>query len=177
MPSTPSKLCVVGAPGAGKTQLIRRLLHGDFEPVPVTPGITVQAATLPAHDAEPFAVTLWDVAANSAIDCLNQAFLSRVDGVAAVVASTDPLEVERALRLVAEVRRLHPGCAAVLMRTKCDIATSDDALTARPGGVPAYTVSARDGRGVVEAFTALARAAREQRAAATLEPRRPHRAQ
>lgn len=156
-PASSCKLCLVGMPGVGRTSLLQRVLHDRFPAPPAGPGITVARYGWPRERDAP-AVTLWDVAGSSAIDSLNQAFLSRVDGIAAVAACDDACSIERALQLVTQIRRLYPGTPATLLLNKSDL----PARAASPAGVAdvvRHEVSARDGRGVQAAFLELARRA------------------
>lgn len=156
-PAASCKLCLVGMPGVGRTSLFQRLLHDRFPAPPDSPGITVARHRWP-HERDAPAVTLWDVAGSSAIDSLNQAFLSRVDGVAAVAACDDAISVERALQLVLQIRRLYPATPATLLLNKSDLAAPPP-LPALAADVVRHDVSARDGRGVQAAFLDLARRA------------------
>jgi small GTP-binding protein len=157
------KLCLLGDPGVGKTSLVQRVLHAQFPAVAPGPGITVSPHRFGGGEQ----VVFWDVAGSSAIDTLSQAFLSRVDAVAAVVdaAAAGSDAVERALALIAQARRLYPRTPAALLLNKRDLAVATP-LPAVPEDVQAFEVSARDGRGVDAAFLALARAAGLRRATA-----------
>jgi small GTP-binding protein len=160
------KLCLVGMPGVGKTSLAQRLLHGRFPAAPASPGITVATHRWSGQGGATLAATLWDVAGNSAIDTLNQAFLSRVDGIAAVAAPDQPQSVARALQLVEQIRLLYPGTPAALLFNKTDLAAPPAARPALPADVAWHDVSARDDRGVAAAFAELAARARKRREAA-----------
>lgn len=162
---TTRKLCLVGEPGVGKTSLVRRLLQ-DADPLAehaaAPQGITVarHRLALDAHSA--LEVTLWDLAGRSAIDTLNQAFLSGVDGVVAVADGTRESSIAVARQLLARVRDLYPDSPAILMLNKTDV------RPLAPAGAPAadaseFAVSALTGKAVGDAFSALARrmAARE----------------
>jgi small GTP-binding protein len=150
------KLCLVGMPGVGKTSLAQRLLHGRFPAAPASPGITVATHRWQAQGGNALAATVWDVAGNSAIDTLNQAFLSRVDGIAAVAAPDQPQSVARALQLVEQIRLLYPGTPAALLLNKSDLGGPAVARPALPADVAWHEVSARDDRGVAAAFAELA---------------------
>jgi hypothetical protein len=150
------KLCLVGRPGVGKTSLVQRLVYGRFPALPTGPGITVAPHRWNAN----VAAALWDVAGNSAIDTLNQAFLSRVQGIAAVAAADDRDSVALALALVARIRALYPDTPASLLLNRADRA-APPALPDLPADIPWHAVSALDGSGVDAAFAELAaRAAR-----------------
>ena len=145
------KLCLVGEPGVGKTSLVQRLLHDRFPAQDPGPGIRVLSHRLTLASRETREVTLWDVAGYSALDCLNQAFLTRVNAIAAVADAQTPSSVRRALALLASIRSLYPAAAAALWLNKRDLA----APAAVSCDVPVFEVCARDGNGVLAAFTAL----------------------
>ena len=156
------KICLVGDPGVGKTALAQRLLHDRFPPAPSAPGITVELLRLEPAPGESLALAVWDVAARAAIDSLNQAFLSRVEAVAAIADPARPATVERAAALVAQIRRLYPGTPALLLlncRAAAAAAPAGDAARE----LPRREVDARDGRGLQAAFVELARAALRRR--------------
>jgi GTPase SAR1 family protein len=137
----PRKVCLLGAPGVGKTSLAQRLARDRFPPQAAGPGITV---ALSADADEPLAC--WDVAASCAIDSLNQAFLSRVDVLLAVAAAevTGSLELGRAL--LTQAQRLHPQARTALLLNKSDLdASLPPASTA---SCPVFAVSAREGSGL-----------------------------
>lgn len=157
-PASTCKLCLVGMPGVGCTSLLQRVVHDRFPAPPASPGITVVAHRWP-HERDAPATTLWDVAGSSAIDSLNQAFLSRVDGIAAVAALDDAVSVERALQLVMQIRRLYPATPATLLLNKSDLASRAAKLPELAADIVSHEVSARDGRGVQAAFLELARRA------------------
>lgn len=151
----PVKLCFVGEPGVGKSSLVQRLLHRRFPPLPTGPGIRVEAHRVPLADGDEVAVTVWDVAAASAVDTLSQAYLSGIDAVVGVALAGDRGSAERAMQLVAQVQRLHPRVQAALLYNKADLARDASPMAASP--IPAASVSARDGSGVLDAVAALLR--------------------
>ena len=164
-PPSTCKLCLVGMPGVGRTSLLQRLLHDRFPAPPASPGITVATHRWP-HERDAPTLMLWDVAGSSAIDSLNQAFLSRIDGIAAVAALDQALSVERALQLVLQIRRLYPGTPATLLLNKSDLAARAATVPVGAADITSHEVSARDGRGVQAAFLELARRAARVRVCA-----------
>ena len=116
--------------------------------------------------AAPIPVTVWDVVGHSALDTLNQAFISGIDAIAAVAAATDPAGAERALALIVRIRSFYPRAAAALMLNKSDLASRTAGAAAMPAGVVAHAVSARTGDGVAEAFASLASQGLRNRAGA-----------
>lgn len=150
----PLKLCFVGEPGVGKSSLVQRLLHDRFPAVSTGPGIRVEALQMKLASGAEVALTVWDVAAASAIDTLSQAYLSGIDAVAGVALAGDAGSAERALALIHQVQRLHPQVEVSLLLNKADL---DPAQSSRAeiAPIPSAAVSARDGRGVVDAVAML----------------------
>jgi small GTP-binding protein len=144
------KLCLLGAPGVGKTSLAQRLAHDTFPAAEPEFGIAVSVASNPPVDGAAFAV--WDVAGRCAIDSLNQAFLSRVDVLLAVASPDIGGSVETARALVTQARRLHPRSRAVLLVNKADLGSAT--LPTSTADLPVFAVSARDGSGVPAALAA-----------------------
>jgi small GTP-binding protein len=164
MPSTARKICLVGEPGVGKSTLVRRLAGeagADGEPAAARPanGISATSLDFSADGDGTCLATLWDIAGRSALDTLNQAFLSGIDGIAAVADATRPASAAVALRLVAQIRRLYPGTPAILLLNKRDVAAPFAVAVEPAAGVEVFEVSARDGDNVRAAFAALARRA------------------
>lgn len=159
MSSSAHKLCLVGEPGAGKTSLVRRLrtlLSKDEPPRAAPCGITVARLKLSPEKGESIDVTLWDVAGRSAVDTLNQAFLSGVDGVMAVADGSVAASVAVARQLLLRVRELYPNAPTLLVLNKSDLprAAVDGGSSAE---LPSQVVSALSGEGVEAAFVSLAR--------------------
>lgn len=164
VPEAACKLCLIGAPGVGKTSLAHRVLRGQFPPAADRPGITVVAHRLLMASGESVPIMLWDVAGHCALDTLNQAFLSGVDAVAAVADATSMASIELSLSLLAQVRHFYPDVCVALLLNKRDLTTADVALPPLPPDVVAFEVSARDGRGVDVAFADLVRRRKRRRA-------------
>lgn len=160
MSSTAHKICLVGEPGVGKTSLVQCLLgdsSAQHSGSANSHGMTVAAYQL-RDPTEPVSIMLWDLAGRSALDSLNQAFLSGIDGVVAVADAARPTSAAAALSLVAQIRRLYPGTPALLLHNKRDLA-APATIAALPAAadVSVFEVSARNGESVEAAFTVFAR--------------------
>jgi small GTP-binding protein len=156
MPKTARKICLVGEPGVGKSTLVRSLaiaIHADGELV-LPGGHGISAAQF---DLAGERIALWDIAGYSALDTLNQAFLSGIDGIAAVADAARPSSAATALRLVGQIRRLYPGTPAVLLLNKRDVVGPVPVPVEPAADVAVFEVSAQNGDNVLEAFAALAR--------------------
>lgn len=161
MPSTVRKICLVGEPGVGKSTLVRSLavsIHADGE-LALPGGHGISAAQF---DLAGDRISVWDIAGHSALDTLNQAFLSGIDGIAAVADAAHPGSAANALRLVAQIRRLYPGTPAVLLLNKRDMAVPAPVPVDPAADIAVFEVSAQNGDNVREAFAALARRMNEQ---------------
>lgn len=155
MTSDARKLCLVGEPGVGKSTLLHRLAAQ----APDAPRGITQAACDVGSEGEALPVALWDIAGASALDSLNQAFLSGIEGIAAVADAARPATAATALRLVAQIRRLYPGTPAVLLLNKRDLAAPAPVPPIPAADVDVFEVSALRGENVRDAFAALARRA------------------
>ena len=157
MPSTARKICLVGEPGVGKSTLVRSLAVALQVDDTLAPARQPHGISSTALDLSPGPVALWDIAGHSALDTLNQAFLSGIDGIAAVADAARPASAAVALRLVAQIRRLYPGTPAVLLLNKRDLAAPAPVPVEPAADVAVFEVSAQRGDNVREAFAELAR--------------------
>lgn len=152
MPANACKVCLVGDAGVGKTSFVRRMRP---EAAP-SRGISLHRFELGPRAGSTRAVMFWDVDGRSAIDCLNQAFLSGADAVLAIADATRPATLDTARRLIARVRQLRPAIPALLLLNKRDLGADVGASHFRCDGVPGVEMSLRTGHGVSDALRALA---------------------
>lgn len=141
------KVCLLGDPGVGKTSLASRLCANRFDPRPPNAfGISV-CRSLPA-DGDAAAFDCWDFAGTTALDTLNQAFLSGADIVLGIADAERSATLESACRLLRLAQALHPGVQAALLMNKADLVADATTAPASHGGFRLHRVSALTGQGL-----------------------------
>ncbi|MFQ6012640.1 MAG: Rab family GTPase [Thermoplasmata archaeon] len=169
-PRVKLKICLVGEPAVGKTSLIRRFVHGDFDDdYTVTLGtrVTKKVVRLPASDGgEPEGVVLviWDIMGQQGIrDLLQEAFFRGAQGILMVCDVTQPDTLPRLEGWRQSVEGVAGPLPAHLLASKVDLADqaslSEAALEAacRQWRCSWQFSSAKTGQGVEEAFEGLTR--------------------
>lgn len=141
------KVCLLGAPGVGKTSLALRLCAGRFDATPPDErGISVCRSLSAGNDMAAF--DCWDFAGTTALDTLNQAFLSGADIVLGVADANRAETLDSACRLLALAQALQPGVSAVLLLNKIDLVSGAAPAPTSHRGFSVHAVSARTGHGV-----------------------------
>jgi small GTP-binding protein len=149
------KICLLGEPGVGKTSLVRRIRGETLPAPPPRPGITVLPCRLTQEARGTRDITLWDVAGRSAIDTLNQAFLSGAAALVGVADAQRPETLDAARALLREAHRLQPDAVPLLLINKRDEAADRPPLRGEFDGIAAVDVSALSGHGVSAALAEL----------------------
>jgi small GTP-binding protein len=155
------KVALLGAPGVGKTSLVRRFVESMFDETYLTTiGVKVdkKLVTIGATDVQ---MMLWDVAGAEENFSVPMSYVRGSAGFLLVVDGTRPETLERGLDLVVEVDRALGPLPHILVLNKIDLTDTwrlDDAALApaeRPGR-PIVRASAKTGEGVEAAFLELA---------------------
>jgi len=162
-----AKVVLAGAPGVGKTSLIRRYVLNEFsEKYRTTLGAIVYkrvARVSLGTQAVEVTMTIWDVVGQlEAGDPLRNVDLYGAQGVLAVCDVTDPETVPPLRRRLAAASRAAGDVPVQILMNKADLGPKVEARDAvlRTGlerGIPCYTTSAKSGDNVVAAFEDLAR--------------------
>jgi internalin A len=77
-PLNEAKLILLGRGGVGKTSLVRRLVHGVFEPEqPMTEGIEITKWTLTLNQTEAVRLNIWDFGGQEILHATHQFFLTQ----------------------------------------------------------------------------------------------------
>ena len=158
------KVCLVGVPAVGKTSLVRRFVEGTFsEDYLTTIGVAisrrvVEAGADGAPLAEPVTLVVWDLNGDDAFTPLRASYVRGASGVLLVADGTRPETLAAALALHARLEsELDTVLPAVVCLNKRDLdAFAADADAPELDGFAVLETSARDGRGVEEAFARLA---------------------
>ena len=124
------RLAVVGESGAGKTALLRRFLHGRFEPSSTASTIAVDVSTVGVAlgDALKVSVQLYDTAGQERFAPLTAPYYRQADGVIVVFDPASRQSYERALGFWANEVAKHARDDAVVLL----VGTKADALAAAP---------------------------------------------
>lgn len=159
------KLVMVGAPGVGKSSLVRRFVHSIFsEDYHSTLGVKVDRKTVALGDAV-VVMLLWDMHGEAEGLVVPDNYLRGAGAALAVFDSTDPSTAEVAAGMLERVRAVSPNTYSVAVANKADLEPSwpavDDAASA-VGADATHRTSAKTGDGVDEVFSAVAAAIRDR---------------
>jgi small GTP-binding protein len=155
------KICMLGGYAVGKTSLVRKFVHGVFsEKYLTTIGVKIDKKELVVGGTE-LALILWDLAGEDGFEKVRLSYLRGASGYLLVVDGTREATLQTALSVQEKAQQSLGDVPFLLLTNKVDlsdewaIAESQlDALRAR--GWRVLPTSAKDGRGVEDAFVQLA---------------------
>lgn len=154
------KICLLGAPGVGKTSLTQRFVHGCFsERYHSTIGVKIDKAHT-SVGGEAVGLVIWDVQGEERYEKILPAYLRGMSGYLLVADIAAEQTLETAWRLRAEVAATQPHVPFIPLANKSDLLAAGAATTwpalAEAFVAPPILTSAKDGSGVEAAFAALA---------------------
>ncbi|MBI4416738.1 MAG: GTP-binding protein [Euryarchaeota archaeon] len=167
------KICVVGQSRVGKTSLIRRFVHDQFdEKYLYTIGANVSKRTfdlvLPGSDDRwSLVLTLWDIMGEKGfLDLLREAYFQGTSGVVAVADLSRPETFEEVDMWIGAIKEVAgTDTPVILVANKLDLVDprkvdcSPLTATAARHCAPLLPTSAKIGENVESAFTLVARLA------------------
>ena len=154
------KVCILGAPGVGKTSLIQRFVNGLFdERYLVTIGAKIDARTVVTPSGE-VQLMLWDLNGDEMFERVQTSYLRGMHGYLMVLDLTRPDTLEFALRLRETVEARGGNVPSLMIANKADLHTDGQISAAqletlKPHGLT--ITSSKTGDGVETAFATLAR--------------------
>lgn len=156
------KICMMGAPGVGKTSLVRRFVDSVFsEKYLSTIGVKIDRKPVEVGD-DVYNLMLWDLQGEERYQWVRLQYLRGAAGYILVADGTRSETLEIAIGLQENAANRDPALPFVLCLNKADLwgqwaisATQQDWL--REKGWTVLQTSARSGDSVEEAFNTLAR--------------------
>ncbi|MFX1341425.1 MAG: Rab family GTPase [Promethearchaeota archaeon] len=118
-----AKVLIAGAPGAGKTSLVHRLVFEGFTEVAPTIGVNF-AQKVCRGEAGPVNLSIWDLSGQPRFRCLMPRFCQGATGVVLVVDVTEPDSLDTAsqwLEFISSFNSLQQDFAVVLAGNKGDL--------------------------------------------------------
>jgi small GTP-binding protein len=154
------KIVLLGAPGVGKTSLVRRFVQSLFDDTYLTTiGVKVDKKTLQVSGQDVM-LMLWDVAGTEEHFSVPPSYVRGAAGYLLVVDGTRPETLEAAMDLVERLRNELASLTAVLVLNKADLVddwkVDEASVTATGWNHPVLRASAKTGTAVEDAFGALA---------------------
>lgn len=157
-----AKVCMVGAFGVGKTSLVRRFVHQQFdERYHTTLGVKIDTKIIDSIE-KPIKLVLWDMEGadpfktDKRSQSRIQSYLKGAHGLILVADGTRPATVETALGLYHDFCRHYQDVPAVLMANKADLRNEwrfDESVL--PDALVRLRTSALKDQNVEAAFTEI----------------------
>lgn len=150
---------MLGAPGVGKTSLVRRFVHSVFsDEYRSTLGVKVDRKIVVVERAT-VTMLLWDMHGETTGLDVPDTYLRGTSASIAVFDATRPETIATAARLQERVSQLSPGVYMAAVANKADLNPDWDAVNRERTAIVCdeqRVTSAKSGAGVEELFVAVA---------------------
>lgn len=163
-----AKVCMVGAFGVGKTSLVRRYVHQQFdETYHTTLGVKIDTRVVDTIE-NPIKLVLWDMEGADPFEMDKRplarirSYMKGAHGLILVADGTRPPTVKTALGLYHDFCREYQYVPAIMLANKADLTAEwrfDDSVM--PDTLSLYHTSALNGQNIETAFTALGKSLSE----------------
>ena len=156
------KVCLLGTSGVGKTSLVAQFVHSLFsEKYLTTVGVKIDKKMLSVDGTE-VTLVIWDLAGDDDFQRLQTSYLRGTSGYLMVADGTRRVTLDQVLELQTRVAETLGTAPFALALNKADLTAQWEVDEARLAELAQqnFTVlktSAKEGRGVEEAFADLAR--------------------
>jgi small GTP-binding protein len=157
-----AKVCMVGAFGVGKTSLVRRFVHQQFdERYHTTLGVKIDTRIVDSIKG-PIKLVLWDMEGADPFEADKRplarirSYMKGAHALILVADGTRPATVKTALGLYHDFCREFQFVPAIILANKADLTAEwrfDDSVL--PDAISLFQTSALNGQNVEEAFIAL----------------------
>ena len=157
-----AKVCMVGAFGVGKTSLVRRYVHQQFDDsYHTTLGVKIDTRIVDTIE-NPIKLVLWDMEGADPFEMDKRplarirSYMKGAHGLILVADGTRPATVKTALGLYHDFCREHQYVPAIMLANKADLTAEwrfDDSVM--PDSLTLYHTSALNGQNIETAFTTL----------------------
>jgi small GTP-binding protein len=153
---------MIGASGVGKTSLVAKFVHSIFsDKYLTTVGVKIDKKTVKVGEQEVM-LMIWDLAGDDDFQRLQMSYLRGTSGYLLVADGTRRVTFEQVLEIQQRVAEALPEAPFILALNKADLAPQWEVTESDIAGLTSRSwettrTSAKEGAGVEDAFTELAR--------------------
>ncbi len=156
------KVCLLGNFYVGKTSLVRRFVHAQFdEKYQTTVGVKIDTRVVEVDD-QAIKLVIWDIQGSEDVVLEHSSYLKGAAGFLVVADGTRPATLEAADQIYRKMAEQNNRVPTVLLINKADLEdewriSDQDTETFTSRQIPVFHTSALKGSNVELAFTTLTR--------------------